>query len=99
MALVDIPLEQFSWLEMAACKGTDPGLFFPDGTTTPEAQEKIEEAKSVCTECRCNIECLDYAIATNQDSGIWGGKSEIERRHIRRELKQKRVRASKLFGS
>ena len=25
-------------------------------------------------------ECLDYALETNQDSGIWGGTSEEERR-------------------
>ncbi len=30
-------------------------------------------------------ECLDFALATNQDSGIWGGLSEEERRVIRRQ--------------
>ena len=30
-------------------------------------------------------DCLDYALATNQDSGIWGGLSEEERRDIRRQ--------------
>jgi WhiB family redox-sensing transcriptional regulator len=30
------------------------------------------------------VECLDYAIATNQDSGIWGGLDEEQRRSIRR---------------
>ena len=29
--------------------------------------------------------CLDFALATNQDSGIWGGLSEEERRVIRRK--------------
>jgi WhiB family redox-sensing transcriptional regulator len=28
---------------------------------------------------------LDFALATNQDSGIWGGLAEEERRVIRRE--------------
>ena len=32
------------------------------------------------------IECLDFAIETNQDSGIWGGTSEDERRDIRRRI-------------
>jgi WhiB family redox-sensing transcriptional regulator len=30
------------------------------------------------------VECLEFALATNQDSGIWGGTSEEERRAIRR---------------
>jgi len=30
-------------------------------------------------------DCLDYALATNQDSGVWGGLSEEERRDIRRQ--------------
>jgi WhiB family redox-sensing transcriptional regulator len=31
-------------------------------------------------------ECLDYAILTNQKFGIWGGKSERERRVVRKEM-------------
>jgi WhiB family redox-sensing transcriptional regulator len=30
-------------------------------------------------------DCLDFALSTNQDSGIWGGTSEEERRILRRE--------------
>ncbi len=97
MALADPIIEEFEWLEQAACKGTDPGLFFPDGTTTPDAQEKIEEAKAVCYECASKIKCLSYAISSNQDSGIWGGTSEIERRQIRRDLKHNRITEDQLF--
>ena len=31
-------------------------------------------------------DCLDFALTTNQDSWIWGGTSEEERRVLRREL-------------
>jgi WhiB family redox-sensing transcriptional regulator len=31
------------------------------------------------------VDCLDYALETNQDSGIWGGTSEDERRALRRQ--------------
>jgi WhiB family redox-sensing transcriptional regulator len=30
-------------------------------------------------------ECLEFALETNQDTGIWGGTSEEERRQIRRD--------------
>ena len=32
------------------------------------------------SQCDAQSLCLEYAIATNQDSGIWGGTSEEERR-------------------
>ena len=35
-------------------------------------------------------ECLDFALSTNQDSGIWGGTSEEERRMLRREFLARR---------
>ena len=87
MALINPYIEEEEWYENAACRGTDPALFFPDGTTTPEALEKIDEAKAVCILCDSQTECLRYAIKSNQDSGVWGGTSEMERRQIRRELK------------
>jgi WhiB family redox-sensing transcriptional regulator len=45
---------------------------------------QIARAQDVCDECPVRVECLDYAIATNQDSGIWGGLDEEQRRSIRR---------------
>ena len=46
---------------------------------------QIEHAKRVCGQCAVRSACLDFALATNQDSGIWGGLSEEERRVIRRK--------------
>jgi WhiB family redox-sensing transcriptional regulator len=73
----------YSWRSMAICKGTDPDLFFPVGTTG-QALLQIARAKEVCSECPVQVDCLDYAIETNQDSGIWGGLDEEQRRAIRR---------------
>ena len=72
-----------TWRDAALCRDTDPGLFLPIGTTG-YAIVAIEEAKRLCAECVVTDACLDYALATNQDSGIWGGLSEEERRDIRR---------------
>ena len=53
--------------------------------TTGPAIEQIANAKAVCGQCDSQAACLEYAIATNQDSGIWGGTSEEERRQMRRQ--------------
>ncbi len=71
------------WRDRALCRETDPELFFPVGTTGT-ALNQIAQAKQVCGQCAVRIECLEFALATNQDSGIWGGLSEEERRAIRR---------------
>jgi WhiB family redox-sensing transcriptional regulator len=74
----------YSWRNRAMCRDTDPELFFPVGTTG-QALLQIAKAKSVCDECLVKGECLDFAMETNQDTGIWGGFSEEERRQMRRQ--------------
>ncbi len=75
----------YSWRSRAICRDTDPDLFFPVGTTG-HALVQIDRAKQVCGECPVRVECLEFALETNQDSGIWGGTSEEERRAIRRQM-------------
>lgn len=72
-----------AWRNKAACLDEDPELFFPQGTTGP-ALDQIERAKAVCQRCPVIDECLDWALETNQDAGVWGGKSEDQRRTMRR---------------
>lgn len=71
------------WRHHALCRDTDPGLFFPVGTTGL-AIEHIERAKAVCGECPVAASCLDFAMETRQDAGVWGGTTEDERRLMRR---------------
>jgi len=97
MALTATPLTLSAaaddWRDDASCRDTDPDLFFPVGTTGP-AIEQIAAAKSVCDTCESKQPCLDFALTTNQDSGIWGGTSEEERRKIRRQWLAAKRRAS-----
>ena len=74
----------YDWRNDAVCRDTDPALFFPVGTTG-NALIQIEHAKNTCAECTVSQECLDFALDTNQDSGVWGGLTEEERRVIRRQ--------------
>ena len=71
------------WLDRARCLEEDPELFFPVGTTGP-ALDQIGEAKAVCGGCEVRSQCLQWALDTAQDAGVWGGLDEEERRAIRR---------------
>jgi len=70
------------WREGAACRDTDPDLFFPGGTTGV-AIEQIDVAKAMCRSCPVREQCLEFSMATNQKAGIWGGSTEDERRKMR----------------
>jgi WhiB family redox-sensing transcriptional regulator len=81
------------WRQRAACLDEDPELFFPVGSTGP-ALEQLERAKQVCHGCKVIESCLDWALETNQDAGVWGGLSEDERRSLRRSRQRRRRLAS-----
>jgi WhiB family transcriptional regulator, redox-sensing transcriptional regulator len=71
------------WSDHAACRDVDPELFFPAGHAGP-ALLQISRAKLVCAACPVRVACLDWALASHQEAGIWGGTSEDERRALRR---------------
>jgi WhiB family redox-sensing transcriptional regulator len=73
------------WRDRASCRDTSPELFFPIGTTGL-ALDQIDAARTVCEECPVAHECLEFALATNQEAGVWGGLTEDERRRIRKGL-------------
>ena len=70
------------WRERAACRGENPELFFPVGTSGPALQQ-IEQAKAICRRCPVVAECLAAALEHGEDAGIWGGLTAEERRVIR----------------
>jgi len=71
------------WRRRAACRNIDPELFFPIGACGP-ALDQIRKAKQVCAGCKVSAQCLEWALATGQHNGVWGGLSEDERRDLRR---------------
>lgn len=67
------------WRDDAECLGEDPDIFFPT------QGESTDQARAICARCPVAAECLDFALAGGEKFGIWGGKSERERRRLRRE--------------
>jgi WhiB family redox-sensing transcriptional regulator len=72
--------EGIPWQALALCAETDPEAFFP------EKGGSTKDAKRVCRNCEVRAQCLDFALATDQRFGIWGGLSERERRRLKRDM-------------
>ena len=72
-----------TWRNQAACLDEDPELFFPIGNPGP-ALLQIDEAKAVCYRCEVVETCLKLAIESGKHAGVFGGRSEDERRALKR---------------
>jgi WhiB family redox-sensing transcriptional regulator len=68
----------------AACKGADPGLWFPG------QGHGVGAAKAVCAACPARTRCLEWALEAGETDGVWGGTSPEERAVIRRERRERR---------
>lgn len=77
-----------NWRMRAACREVDPDLFFPIGSTGP-ALVQTEDAKEVCATCPVREQCLRWALENGQDSGVWGGMGEDERRALKRRTRRR----------
>jgi WhiB family redox-sensing transcriptional regulator len=71
------------WAAAAACRSVAVDLFFPAGTTGA-ALEDIRAATRICGRCVVRSDCLEYALASNQEYGVWGGMTEADRKALRR---------------
>ena len=71
-----------AWQDHALCAQVDPELWFP------EKGGSTKDAKAVCRECPVRAECLEYALASQQEWGVWGGTNEHERQAILRAKKR-----------
>lgn len=67
------------WMQQAACAQVGGDLWFP------EKGESTADAKRVCFSCSVSAECLEYALATKDRFGVYGGLSERERRKLLKE--------------
>ncbi len=72
------------WVEYAACAGMDVNLFFP----TPG--NNTRQAVAVCNACPVRAECLEHALRVPERFGVFGGKSEKDRRRMRSERNRAR---------
>jgi len=77
------PLQgSLDWQNQARCLEVNPEIFFPEKGWT------AEPARRVCQGCEVRIQCLTYALNHTELSGVWGAKTERERRDLQRRTKE-----------
>ncbi|OMB98746.1 hypothetical protein A5746_00975 [Mycolicibacterium conceptionense] len=70
-------LDREKWMADALCPEVDGDMFFVD------KGESTRPAKAVCALCPVTTECLKYALDNDFRFGVFGGKSERERRRMK----------------
>ena len=78
------------WILDAACRTGEvsPDTFF-EGDIGPTSRdyrvEFMKLAKEACGSCVVRPECLETALKSKEEYGIWGGLTSSERRSITRK--------------
>jgi WhiB family redox-sensing transcriptional regulator len=62
-----------SWRDEAVCAQIGSDLWFP------EKGGSARRAKEICETCPVRVECLEYALAQDEQFGVFGGMSRKER--------------------
>ena len=75
------PRRSLAWQDRAACADApDPEIFHPISVTDDPAP-----ALAYCRACPVRLDCLDFALDTRSDHGIYGGLTEQQRAALRRQ--------------
>ncbi len=84
MSLITEGARIADWRRDAECRGPNGAWFYPP--SRPERREerarREAKAKMICGMCPVARQCLDYALETREQHGVWGGLTELERREL-----------------
>lgn len=76
-----------NWVKQSACAGLDTDIFYPEGKQEDNgmwSKPDWTSAKKVCYNCPVSRQCLEYALITKEEHGVWGGYTPNERRAMQR---------------
>lgn len=76
--------------DIPPCQTTDPEIWFSDDQEGSGTHYKL--AKQLCAECPVQDLCLEFALASEEQFGVWGGVTPRERRAMRVALGRTRGR-------
>lgn len=74
---------EWDWQAQAACRTAEPELFFhPEGERGWRRRIRLAQALELCRACPVVDVCLDHALNTPEEYGIWGGLDTNQRKEL-----------------
>ncbi|MPZ61148.1 MAG: hypothetical protein GEU93_07600 [Propionibacteriales bacterium] len=70
------------WQHAAACQTSLDDTWYPE----PDSGDSAHAAKLACAVCPVRRSCLAYALADDEQHGIWGGATAYERERMACDL-------------
>jgi Transcription factor WhiB len=62
---------------------TVPDVYYSEEHSDPHTRAmEIDVAKTICARCPVLVDCRDYGILAQENYGIWGGLTPLERRPL-----------------
>lgn len=68
----------------AACLGRNTNMWYPERGHIAAGVYAL----TICADCPIQPDCLNWALETGEDHGIWGGLTETERAEARNNSDQ-----------
>lgn len=74
---------RLDWQNDSACRSIETAKMYPSS----EKNQGVV-AETICAPCPVRLNCLVYALAYDEQFGVWGGTTEKERAKFQKELKE-----------
>lgn len=62
------------WAVDAACRGTDPAMWFPSDLAAHLRPAALRDARDICSGCPVAVQCGRWAAEAGEAAGIWAGR-------------------------
>ena len=77
-------MTDLSWRKRAECLDAPSDWFFAK-SENGKITAAMRKGLALCEQCPVRVECLEWAVDTNQEMGVLGGMTPNARRRLRRQ--------------
>jgi WhiB family redox-sensing transcriptional regulator len=86
------------WMARGSCREYSQEMFYGSEDREGKARhhpnltvDEVARARRVCNTCPVQMECLDFAIRTREEFGIWGGSTAGQRKRWIKQFEERHL--------
>lgn len=83
--MIDLYDPARKWMQRGVCASADPDAWFPTTGMSAAPARAICNGAGGRPPCPVRDQCLEWALGHDEGFGVWGGKSERQRRKLKRK--------------